>query len=445
MKYLPLVCVACFGVVACLGLGTTFAQNFDDLRSAGNGIDVDADGRVLPLAQEKSELLGKIMANVLEPPSETLKRKVPRRAISLKKLDSQVREILEQYEVLPDTIRYLGGLTSIEYIIAVPEENDILLIGPAEGWRTDAAGNVVGNQTGQPILVFEDFLTALRLWHQPTPPTSATCSITPTSDVAAKLARLHQRFPNINANNADAYSAELEEIYGENPITITGAPATSRFARILVAADFQMKRIALGLEPSNVRGIPSYISLISTSRPNISPRFWLLPEYAAITHDSQKLTWRLGNLRVRTLTHEDYLAPQRNRSTDRAALAWCRNMEEHYDALVKANPVFGDLRNNMRLALAAALLRKENLLQKANCTLTVLLDETKLKLVDYPEPKSVAFRSVRSRSGFSAIVACGGVEINPMNAVQHNVRLDNRIDAERTRLKPTMGDEWWGE
>ena len=440
MKYFPIVVF-----VACFGMGTAFAEDFDDLRSAGNGIDVDADGNVFPLDQEKSKLLGKIMANVLVPPPETLDRKVPRRAISLKKLDAQVREIVEQYEVLPDVIRYFGGLTSIEYIIAVPEENDLLLIGPAEGWRTDTVGNVVGNQTGQPILVFEDFLTSLRLWHQAAPPRSTACSIEPTSDVMAKLARLHQQFPNINANNAVAYSAELESVYGENPITITGIPATSRFARILVAADFQMKRIALGLEPSNVRGIPSYVSLISTSRPNVSPRFWLLPEYATIMHDSQKLTWQLGNLRVRTLTHEDYLSPQRNRSTDRAALVWCRNMEENYNALAKANPVFGDLRNNMRFALVAALLRQENLLQKANCTLTILLDETRLKLVDYPEPKSVSFRAVRSRNGFSMVVACGGVEVNPLNAVQNNVRLDNRIDAERARLIPTLGEEWWGE
>ena len=431
--------------VACLGMATTFAQSFDDLRAAGNGINVDADGRVLPLSQEKSETLGRMMANVLESPPEILDRRVPRRTISLKKLDAKIREIVEQYEILPDAIRYLGGLTSIEYLIVVPEENDLLLVGSAEGWRTDATGNVVGNQTGQPVLVLEDFLTALRLWNQPVAPRTVVCSIEPTPEATTRLARLHQRFTNINADNADAYAAALEEAYGETPITITGVSATSRFARILVAADFKMKRIALGLEPSQVRDIPSYVSLVSTSRPNISPRFWLVPEYAAITHDSTKLTWRLGDLRIRVLSHEDYLSPQRNRSTDRAALTWCRSMEENYDALARTQPVFGELRNNMRLALAAALIRQENLLQKANCTLTILLDETKLSLVDYPEPKSVAFRSVRSRSGFSTIVACGGVEINPLGAVRNNVRLDNRIDAERARLIQITGNEWWGQ
>ena len=441
MKYLFSILVC----VACLGIATTFAQSFDDLRSAGNGIDIEGNGRVLPLSQEKSDTLGRMMANVLEPPPEILDRRVPRRTISLKKLDAKIKEIVEQYEILPDVIRYMGGLTSIEYIIVVPEENDLFLVGPAEGWRTDASGNVVGNQTGQSILVLEDFLTALRLWNQPVAPRTVICSIEPTPETMTRLARLQQQFASINADNADAYAAALEEVYGENPITITGVSATSRFARILVATDFKMKRIALGLEPSQVRDIPSYVSLVSASRPNISPRFWLIPEYAAIAHDSPKLTWRLGDLRIRALSHEDYLSPQRNRSTDRAALTWCRSMEENYNALAKAQPVFGELRNNMRLALVAALIRQENLLQRANCTLTILLDETRLSLVDYPEPKSVAFRSVRSQSGFSTIVACGGVEINPLGTVRDNVRLDNRIDAERARLIQTTGDEWWGQ
>jgi hypothetical protein len=440
MKYLSLAFFVAF-----FGMAASFAQNFDDLRSAGNGIEVNADGRVLPLSREKSEALGKMMADVLESPPEALDKKVPRRTISLKKLDAEVQEIVEQYAVLPDAIRYLGGLTSIDYIVAVPENNDLLLIGPAEGWRTDIAGNVVGNQTGQPLLVFEDFLIALRQWNQPVPPRTLVCTIEPALESTTKITRLNQQFSNITASNADAYAVAIEEAYGENPITMIGVPASSRFARVLVAADFQMKRIALGLEPSQVRNIPSYVSLLSTSRPNISPRFWLLPEYATITHDSTKLTWRLGDIRIRAMSHEDYLSPQRSGSTDRAAMVWCRNMAENYDALAKRQPVFGELRNNMRLALAAALIRQENLLSKANCTLTILLDETKLKLVDYPEPKSVAFQSIRAQSGFSTIVACGGVEINPQDTVRNNVRLESRIDSERERLIQTLGDEWWGQ
>ena len=120
-------------------------------------------------------------------------------------------------------------------------------------------------------------------------------------------------------------------------------------------------------------------------------------------------------------------------------------MEGNYDALVKSHPVFGELRNNMKLALAAALIHQERLLQKANCTLTILLNEADLKLLDYPIPKSVRYESVRSRSGFLTIVACGGVEVNPLGTLRNNLRLDSRIDSERTRLLQAESGEWWGQ
>ena len=433
MKY---VFISLVVFVVCFGIVTTYAQNSEDLRSIGNGIEVDVNGRVLSLSPAKAAALGNMMDNVLEPLPESLDQKVAIRKISLKKLDAKVKTVVDQYEVLPDVIRYLGGLTSIDYIIAVPEENDLLLLGPAEGWRADSAGNIVGNQTGLPILMLEDFLIVLRTWNQPVPPRTLACSIEPTPETLTKLTRLHQQYPNINANNADAYFAALEETYGESPITITGIPPSSRYARVLVAADFKMKRIALGLEPSHARNIPSYVSLISTSRPNISPQFNLVPEYATLTHDSKKMTWRLGGLKVHALSRSVD-------STDRAASAWCRSLEANYEALVKMQPVFGELRNNMTFALAAALIHQENLLQNADCTLMILLDETRLKLMEHPVPKSVTNRSVKSQSGFSTIVACGSVEISPVGTVRNNVRLDNRLDSERARLIQTTGGEWW--
>jgi len=435
MKYFSLPTAVIF---VCLGITVTFSQNFDDLRFSGNGIDVDPDGRVLPLSKEKSESLGNMVDDLLkkEPLPEGMDRKVLLRKISLKKLDAQVKQIVNQYELLPDAIRYFGGLTSIDYIVAVPEENDVLLIGPAEGWRTDSAGNIVGKQSGQSVLILEDFVTALREWNRPTPPKSITCSFEPTQDTLTKLAQLHRQYTNINANNADAYAAALEEACGDCPITITGVSASSRFAKVLVGADFKMKRIALGLEPSQVRGIPSYVSMVSVSQPNISPQFWLVPEYATVAHDSKKLTWRLGDLKVRA-------SSRMAGGTDRAALTWSRSLEENYDALAKTHPVFGELRNNMKFALVAALIHQEKLLEKADCQLTILLDETKLKLVEQPEPKLVSYRSIKSQNGFSTIVACGGVEINPSGALKNNQRLDNKIDPERVRLIKTTGNEWW--
>ena len=440
MKHLSVVAalfIVWFGIDQSLVV-TSLAKGTDDMSFAGNGIDVDSEGRIRPLSQEELNTLGKMMEDVLEPIPPEKNQKATLRKISLKKLDAFVKTVVDKQEYLPDAVRYLGGLTNIDYIAAVPEEHDLLLIGPAEGWHADHAGNIVGNHSGMPIVMFEDFLTALREWNRPIPPKTIACSFEPAQEILTKLAGVQRQYTNINDKNAAAYAAALEEAYGDCPIKITGVPASSRFAKVLVGADFKMKRIALGLEPSKTRNIPSYVSGISVNRPNISPRFLLTPEYATTTHDSKKLTWRLGNPKVRASSQTTASG-----GVDRAALTWCRRLEENYDALAKAQPVFGELRNNMTLAYAAALIHQEKLLQKAGCELTILLDETNLKLVEQPAPKSVAYQSIKTQNGSSTIVACGSIEINPSTALQNNLRLDHKIDSERARLIETTGDEWW--
>jgi hypothetical protein len=41
----------------------------------------------------------------------------------------------------------------------------------------------------------------------------------------------------------------------------TGVPTDSRFAQVLVAADYRMKRIGMNFEKAPVRGLPSYLEM----------------------------------------------------------------------------------------------------------------------------------------------------------------------------------------
>ena len=49
-------------------------------------------------------------------------------------------------------MRYLAGLTRLEYVFYYPETQDIEIAGPAEGWVVDASGRVVGMESGLPWL-----------------------------------------------------------------------------------------------------------------------------------------------------------------------------------------------------------------------------------------------------------------------------------------------------
>ena len=41
-------------------------------------------------------------------------------------------------------------------------------------------------------------------------------------------------------------------------------PTNSHFARVLVAADYRMKRLAMNLDPAPIAGFPSYVELLKT-------------------------------------------------------------------------------------------------------------------------------------------------------------------------------------
>ena len=47
-------------------------------------------------------------------------------------------------------------------MFACPEQKDIVLVGPAEGWKVDHRGTMIGLSTGRPVMLLDDLLVALR-------------------------------------------------------------------------------------------------------------------------------------------------------------------------------------------------------------------------------------------------------------------------------------------
>jgi len=416
--------------------------------SVVGGVEVDAFGALKTAPKESMKTVGDALRQLVakQIPAE-LAEVVPVRKISLKKLNESVQQTLDGRGEFADSARYLGGLTSIKYIVVVPEEKDVLIIGTSEPWVVDNIGNVVGKDSGKPVFMLEDLLTAYRALYKKERPSVITCSIDPTPEALVKIDQVKRKFPVVDSRNAAALAAEYENAYGNNVITINGVPATSRFAKVLAACDYKMKRIGLGQEPSGVQGLPSYVSMVSGSAKRINPRFWLAADYGTVSHDSKKLTWQLSEVKVKAMTEDQYVDARSGTlsssgKTDGVAISWCSKMSKSYAQLSKVDPIFGDLRNCMEIAIAVALIRSENLLEKANCKLTAFDNDAVLKMVSYPEPKSVPSKSAISRNGRTTVVACGGVEINPFTTVQ-SAKLDSNMDAGYKTLSKTEGKEWW--
>ena len=78
---------------------------------------------------------------------EGMDRTAGLRKVSLAGLEREIQKCLESGQPLPAAVQCLAGLQGVQYVLVYPEEKDIVLVGPAEGWRVDDRGTFVGART----------------------------------------------------------------------------------------------------------------------------------------------------------------------------------------------------------------------------------------------------------------------------------------------------------
>ncbi|MBM4010876.1 MAG: DUF1598 domain-containing protein [Planctomycetes bacterium] len=389
---------------------------------AVGGISVDARGIVANLDPRAVESLAAERRKALEA-GEWTGTAGDSRKVSLKAIVAAVGEAAATNKPLPAEVTYLGGLQRIDHVFVDPDGHDVVLVGPADSLAVDAAGNVVGASTGRPPLLLEDLIVALRATEQARSG-GVTCSIDPSPE---GLRRLQGLLANQGAVRGDpqALFAAMEEAVGPQRVTLAGVPADSRFARVLVAADYRMKRIGMGHEPSGLKTLPSYLALVpGGGKTNALPRFWLEADYDPIARDADELAWKIGGRRMKCLTESDALAgdgvKRGGGAADPTARKWCAAMTANYDALSRKHPVFADLANCIDLAVVATLIRGNQLDARAGCDLSVLLDGSAVPLARYEVPETVATVATGVRKGSAWVVtASGGISFQPWEISAH--------------------------
>jgi hypothetical protein len=301
-------------------------------------------------------------------------------------------------------------------------------------------------------LQLDDLIVALRTAKAAATGRGISCSIDPTADGLKRLKPLlHSRSLN------EAVVGRLEQALGPQQITITGVPAGSHFARVLVAADFLMKRLGMNFERAPVDGLPSYLELLagapaqrvgSSPQPKSAmPRWWMAPHYEPLLKDADGLTWQLRGCGVQTLTEDGYLgssgAVVNTGREDPIAKKWADAMTSKYESLAKALPVFAELRNCMDLAVVAALLVKEDLPTKTGCDVSLLLDENRIAVAEYSVPKTVDSQASLVRKGKDWILSLsGGVQVDSWSVLEH-VETRAKLGETRRDAQAAIADRWW--
>lgn len=438
-----LVVAACAAAVA-VGPRPAVAQL---VQRAVGGVSIDPAGLLSDARTDDLGMLAKLRADALQEAAGELARLSPMRKVSLRRLEEAILAARKTGKPLPDEIQYLAGLQEIRYVFVYPEQGDIVLVGPAEGWKVGPKGVIVGSSTGRPVMLLDDLLVALRSAQQAAQG-GISCSIDPTAE---GLARLRQHVAGLETiGNPETTAAGIEQALGRQQISVQGVPPTSHFARVLVAADYRMKRIAMAFEASPVKGLPNFLTMVSTSgrgMSNMLPRWWLEPSYEPILRDSAGLAWQLRGAAVKAMTEEDFLTAAGNREhTGRPnpmAQKWADLMTEHYPELAVADPVFGQLRNCMELAIVAALVVKERLPEKAGYSMTVLLDPSELETAEFVAPKAVDSKASLLKKGRNWVIsASGGVMVNSWSIADRVEQSNEPADA-RKQAAPADRTRWW--
>lgn len=413
-------------------------------RSAVGGVKVDVDGVLSnPQVSEMKDLRQAWQAGLQQVP-EDLQKPTELRFVSLKRLEAEAAQAQQAGKPLPDAVRFMAGLQRVRYVLVYPDQHDVVLAGPAEGWRTDALGNVVGASSGRPVLLLDDLMAALRAAEQSNM-TGISCSIDPTPE---GIARWRAIAGSLTANNGAQRAADqIVEAVGPQRITVTGVPATSHMARTLVAADFRMKRLAMDFEKAPVDGLPSYLSMLSgrSGHSNVMPRWWLAPNYEPIRRDVDGLTWELRGTGVKCMTEEDVMhsdgSIQHSGKSSAIAQKWADNFTAKFEELAREDSTFGQLRNVMDLAVVAALMSKEGLTQFAGLEMPQLVGGAELE--QYPAPRSVASQASLVKKGRNWIISVsGGVQIFPWQ-VADRTEVAEGLAAARPAREAADGAAWY--
>jgi hypothetical protein len=147
------------------------------------------------------------------------------------------------------------------------------------------------------------------------------------------------------------------------------------------------------------------------------------------------------------MSEDDFVDAQggRTQSGKASPLAqkWADNMTAKYDELSIKEPIFGELRNCMDLAVISALIVKERLAAKAGLSMSALLDADSLPADEYLAPKQIDTKAsfIETRSSY-IISASGGVAINAWGAADAKETSDGLAPV-RSRVAAGRAKSWW--
>jgi len=238
-------------------------------------------------------------------------------------------------------------------------------------------------------------------------------------------------------------------------VRIDGVPANTRFAHVLVEADYRMKMIGIGLErPQGVR-LTSFVDLASPAQVsrNAMCRWYFVPDYECVRTSDDGLAMELVGDGVKLVGEQELVSATGERSAaaggSRASKAFVTSFTRSYSQLAARAPVYSELRNLIDLLVASAYIQQQDLYHKAGWKMTVFASEDAFPVEIYAAPTQVesAVNAVWKGNTLMTPIG-GGVQIEAEMALDpENTLTDegSKVAAlrEATKVELAEGQWWW--
>jgi hypothetical protein len=377
------------------------------------------------------------------------------RFVSLRKLQDAVSRRFVTGEPLTSEMKYLAGIHRAQYVFVDSKNGDILIGGPAGRLAVGESGRMLHVESGDAALHLDDLLVMLRTIESGTP---FGCTIEPRRGNLENLQTYLANQGPLKAGRRAAWLKGIQDAVGYQDIRVFGMNGESHAAQVLVEADYHMKRVGIGLEPT-VDGVTSYISSIQLDENGNPPpmsvfRCWFVMNYESVVHTADKDAFELTGRGVKLLTENEMLTVRGQRvKTGRSEgfnRQFAESFTEHYARISKKYPVYAELRNVFDLALIATLIREHGLEGSSQLSLDRLRDDTIAPSEVLPVPTevfSVANLRVIGKRHVIGLVS-GGVRVDTRGTAARRIKLanedkNNTLTSQREMASALSGDQWW--
>jgi hypothetical protein len=441
-------------------------ESWDDVGGPGaiesfpGGVFVDGSGVLRKLELRPSDALAKLRDESKSVKATDIRSESVLRKVSLTRLEKELQILAATGRDPSEAMKNLAGIHKIKYVFVYPESGDVVIAGPAGDWRKNSEHRNVHSASGAPVLQLDDLVVMLRV-HSRDDPTFG-CSITPTKEGMSKLKALAED-PAVSKMRRSVWLERLQSTLGRQKIDVFGLDPSTRVAQVIVEADYRMKLVGMGLE-RGVLGVTSYLDALRLNADGSAPptnviRWWFTLNYKAITTTKDRNGFEFLGPGVKVLSENEMIGERGERihtgKSDEPTAEFARSFTKHFPELATKHAVYAELRNVFDLALAAAVIDREDLAGQASWHMSYLLDPKGHQVAHHKaagEVESIVGHRVFNRrapvAGVSRQVTVagvsGGVTANA-NTLVSAIKPDSYglMNSDRAASKPSTKNWWW--